>query len=119
MFLITPQTSDERIQKIDELSSSFIYMVSSASVTGAKQAVSQDQQTYFERIDQLKLSSPKLIGFGISNSITFDAACQDANGAIIGSAFIKRLSTSNNLATDIKKFCGSILNPINSPITSY
>ncbi len=118
VFLITPQTSEERIQNIDELSSSFIYMVSSASVTGAKQAVSQDQQTYFKRINDLKLSSPKLIGFGISNNITFDAACKNANGAIIGSAFIKRLSTSSNLASGIEKFCTSILSPVNTPKTN-
>jgi len=118
VFLITPQTSDERINKIDQLSSSFIYMVSSASVTGAKQVVSQDQQTYFERINQLQLSSPKLIGFGISNGDTFDAACRNANGAIIGSAFIKMLNDSKDLENDIKRFCKNILNRENVPIAN-
>ena len=91
-FLITPQTSDERIRKIDEASDGFIYMVSSASTTGAKDGFGQEQQDYFDRIAALHLNNPRIVGFGISNATTFEAATKKANGAIIGSAFIKHLS---------------------------
>ena len=89
MFLITPQTSNERINLIDDLSKGFIYMVSSYSVTGAKDSFDKYQIEYFKRIKKLNLSNPLLIGFGISNKKTFQAACQNSNGAIIGSAYIK------------------------------
>jgi len=89
MFLITPQTSNKRINLIDDLSKGFIYMVSSYSVTGAKDSFDKYQIEYFKRIKKLNLSNPLLIGFGISNKKTFQAACQNSNGAIIGSAFIK------------------------------
>lgn len=92
IFLITPQTSDERIRLIDTHSKGFIYVVSSASVTGAKQAVQQNQIDYFNRVNSLGLQSPRLIGFGIGNRSTFETACQHASGAIIGSAFVKLLS---------------------------
>ena len=89
MFLITPQTSNERIKLIDDLSKGFIYMVSSYSVTGAKDSFDKYQIEYFKRIKKLNLSNPLLIGFGISNKKTFQSACQNSNGAIIGSAYIK------------------------------
>ena len=89
MFLITPQTTNERINLIDNLSKGFIYMVSSYSVTGAKDNFDKYQIEYFKRIKKLNLSNPLLIGFGISNKKTFQAACQNSNGAIIGSAYIK------------------------------
>ena len=89
MFLITPQTSNDRINLIDDLSKGFIYMVSSYSVTGAKDCFDKYQIEYFKRIKKLNLSNPLLIGFGISNKKTFQAACQNSNGAIIGSAYIK------------------------------
>ena len=89
MFLITPQISNERINLIDDLSKGFIYMVSSYSVTGAKDSFDKYQIEYFKRIKKLNLSNPLLIGFGISNKKTFQAACQNSNGAIIGSAYIK------------------------------
>ncbi len=91
IFLITPQTSQERIKKIDSLSSGFIYMVSNASITGAKSGISAAQIEYFERIKSMSLKNPKLIGFGISDHETFSTACKYAEGAIIGSAFIKAL----------------------------
>jgi tryptophan synthase alpha chain len=93
-FLITPQTTEARIRKVDELSSGFIYMVSSSSITGAKADITQTQRDYFERINHMALRNPRLIGFGISNHETFSEACQFANGAIIGSAFIKALKDS-------------------------
>ena len=89
MFLITPQTSNERINLIDDLSKGFIYMVSSYSVTGAKDSFDKYQIEYFKRIKKLNLSNPLLIGFGISNKKTFQTACHNSNGAIIGSAYIK------------------------------
>ncbi len=97
-FLITPQTSDARIRKIDNASDGFIYMVSSASTTGAKSGFGTAQQGYFDRIASLKLKNPQIIGFGISNAATFQAATAKAKGAIIGSAFIKHL-TQNGTAT--------------------
>ena len=92
VFLITPQTSDERIKYIDTISKGFIYMVSSASTTGAKNSFDQHQQDYFQRIQDLNLKTPQIIGFGISNHETFKQATQHASGAIIGSAFVKFLT---------------------------
>jgi len=92
IFLITPQTSDARIREIDDASDGFIYMVSSASTTGAKQGLGEEQQAYFERIASMNLKNPQIVGFGISNARTFEQATSTAKGAIIGSAFIKILS---------------------------
>lgn len=91
IFLITPQTAEDRIRKIDSLAGGFIYMVSSASITGAKSGISEEQKQYFERVNRMDLKNPRLIGFGISNHQTFETACQYADGAIIGSAFIRHL----------------------------
>lgn len=91
VFLITPHTSDERIRKIDSLTEAFIYVVASSSITGAKGEISNQQINYFERIKALKLKSNLIIGFGISDNETFKTACKYANGAIIGSAFIRNL----------------------------
>jgi len=91
MFLITPQTPDERIRYIDQVSNGFIYMVSSASVTGAKNTFGQTQTDYFNRIAKMELNTPTVVGFGISNAETYDAATTYSKGAIIGSAFIKFL----------------------------
>ena len=92
IFLITPQTSDERIRYIDTISEGFIYMVSSASTTGAKSGFGNIQQNYFKRISDLNLKNPQIVGFGISNKETFLQATTYAKGAIIGSAFIKHLT---------------------------
>lgn len=92
--LITPQTSPERINSIDQDSNGFIYMVSSASVTGSSTGISAEQIAYFNRIQAMKLRLPTLIGFGISDAQTFETACMYANGAIIGSAFIRNLKQS-------------------------
>ncbi|MEJ2584687.1 MAG: tryptophan synthase subunit alpha [Robiginitalea sp.] len=92
IFLITPQTSEERIRKIDAASDSFIYMVSSASTTGAKEGFGPEQTAYFQRIAAMGLSNPQIVGFGISNASTFRQATKDARGAIIGSALIRHLS---------------------------
>lgn len=103
-FLISPQTSPERIHKIDELTHSFIYMVSSAAITGAKSGISDGQLAYFNRINDMKLKNPRLIGFGISNHETYSTACQYANGAIIGSAFIRVLKDADNIPLAVEKF---------------
>ena len=93
-FLITPQTSDERIKYIDSISKGFIYMVSSAGVTGAKNSFGNAQTDYFKRIADLNLNAPQIVGFGISNAETFTTATPHAKGAIIGSAFIKHLQAN-------------------------
>ncbi|MCM4173152.1 tryptophan synthase subunit alpha [Arenibacter sp. TNZ] len=92
VFLITPQTSNDRIHQIDAASDGFIYMVSSASVTGSQNGFGNTQESYFKRIADMKLKNPQVVGFGISNSETFQQATKQAKGAIIGSAFIKFLT---------------------------
>jgi tryptophan synthase alpha chain len=92
VFLITPQTSDDRIRFIDSVSSGFIYMVSSASVTGSQTGFGSTQADYFERIANMNLKNPQVVGFGINNAETFNQATQYAKGAIIGSAFIQDLT---------------------------
>lgn len=92
IFLITPQTSNDRIRFIDSVSDGFIYMVSSASVTGSTSGFGEDTKAYFKRINELKLKNPQIVGFGIKDKETFDQATQYAKGAIIGSAFIKHLN---------------------------
>ena len=92
IFLITPQTSEERIRMIDTASEGFIYMVSSDSVTGSSSGFGVSQEEYFKRVESLQLKNPQIVGFGINNSGTFQQATKHAKGAIIGSAFIKMLS---------------------------
>ncbi|NNF18321.1 MAG: tryptophan synthase subunit alpha [Flavobacteriaceae bacterium] len=92
IFLITPQTSGERIREIDAASNGFLYLVSSASTTGAKSGFGQEQQDYFKRIAAMELSNPQIAGFGISSAETFAQATENTKGAIIGSAFIKHLT---------------------------
>ncbi|EAQ40796.1 tryptophan synthase subunit alpha [Polaribacter sp. MED152] len=106
VFLITPHTSEERIQKIDNYTNAFIYVVASASITGAKGEISDQQIAYFERIKAMNLKSKLIIGFGISDNKTFTTACNYANGAIIGSAFIKSLKT--NGVAGIENFISGI-----------
>ena len=94
VFLITPQTSDERIKYIDSVSNGFIYMVSSASVTGSQSGFGDIQTDYFKRIANMKLENPQIVGFGISDNETFAQATKHAKGAIIGSAFVKHLTNT-------------------------
>jgi tryptophan synthase alpha chain len=91
IFLVTPQTSPERISKIDDLSNSFIYLLSSSSITGGTLNVSDSIESYYTRVKQMQLNNPAIIGFGISDNASFSKACQYANGAIVGSAFVKLL----------------------------
>ena len=105
VFLITPQTSDERIRYIDSISNGFIYMVSSASTTGAQSGFGDEQTTYFERIAKMNLKNPQVVGFGISNNKTFTQATKYAKGAIIGSAFVKHVTNEgvNSIDSFVKK----------------
>ena len=107
VFLITPQTSVERINFIDSISNGFIYMVSSASVTGSQSGFDEEQTNYFKRIANMKLNNPQIVGFGINNNKTFTQATQYAKGAIIGSAFIKHLTKEG--VDRINTFTNSIL----------
>ncbi|MFK8163739.1 MAG: tryptophan synthase subunit alpha [Lewinella sp.] len=111
-FLITPQTTDDRIAKIGQLSTGFIYVVSSSSITGKSRDISEEQKAYFARIDALELQQPKLIGFGISDAKSFRTACEYANGAIIGSAFIRALKDVNDVAAATRNFVEGILEPV-------
>jgi tryptophan synthase alpha chain len=106
VFLITPQTSKERIAQIDAISDSFIYMVSSAAVTGSQTGFGNEQLDYFKRISDLNLKNPQIVGFGINDNETFSQATKHQKGAIIGSAFIKFIS--KNAITTIKDFISMI-----------
>jgi tryptophan synthase alpha chain len=108
IFLITPQTSEQRIWQIDRQSDGFIYVVSSASTTGAKSGISHKQDEYFQRINDMHLKNPMLIGFGISDHDSFQHACRYADGAIIGSAFINVLTHAKNLTEEINTFINDI-----------
>jgi len=106
IFLITPQTSNERIQQIDAITNSFIYMVSSAAVTGSQSGFATEQFAYFKRIADLKLKNPQIVGFGIKDQVTFIQATTYQKGAIIGSAFIQFLN--ENPIKNIGKFVKSV-----------
>jgi tryptophan synthase alpha chain len=106
VFLITPQTSKERIAQIDAISDSFIYMVSSAAVTGSQTGFGNEQLDYFKRISDLNLKNPQIVGFGINDKETFSQATKHQKGAIIGSAFITYLKS--NTIYSLKNFIGLI-----------
>ncbi|MGB4400317.1 MAG: tryptophan synthase subunit alpha [Daejeonella sp.] len=98
IFLVTPQTSEERIRKIDELSNGFIYLLSSSSTTGKDLQVSDAADAYFQRIKNMELRNPTMIGFGISDQKSFDKAAEYTRGAIVGSAFVKTLGKPDGIA---------------------
>lgn len=108
IFLVTPETSEERIRKIDSLTHGFIYAVSSSSVTGQNTDMSK-QQSYFERIQKMNLENKVLIGFGIRDRDTFSSACKYAAGAIIGTAYIKAIEDVENIELATEMFLNSIL----------
>jgi tryptophan synthase alpha chain len=108
VFLVTPETSEERIRKIDALTTGFIYAVSSSSTTGNNKAIA-DQEPYFKKLRSMKLANPILVGFGIKDKATFSAACQYTNGAIIGSAYIKALAHTSDINTTTKEFLNTVL----------
>ena len=98
IMLITPETSEERIRFIDDHTDGFIYMVSSAAITGAQKSFGEQKQEYFRRINQMNLHNPRMIGFGISNKQTLLSAQQNAAGAIIGSKFVTLLNEAQGNA---------------------
>jgi tryptophan synthase alpha chain len=108
IFLVTPETSEERIKKLDQLSTGFLYAVSSSSITGSDKDFSP-VETYLQKLYEMKLKNPVLVGFGIKDKSTFDAACKYANGAIIGSAYIKALEANENVNVATKEFLNEIL----------
>ncbi len=108
IFLVTPETSDERIKKLDSLSSGFLYAVSSSSTTG-KDKEFATVEDYLQKLQSMNLKNPILVGFGIKDRDTFETACRYANGAIIGSAYIKALDFGHNVQAATKEFLGSIL----------
>jgi len=108
VFLVTPETSEERVRKLDSLSTGFLYAVSSSSTTGKDKDMA-DVSAYLERLKSYNLKNPVLVGFGIKDKQSFDTACEYANGAIIGSAYISMLSGSSDVKGDTKKFIDSIL----------
>lgn len=109
VFLVTPETKDDRLRRIDELSSGFLYAVSSSSTTGSNKNIN-DQQEYFSKLAAMKLKNPVLVGFGIKDKATFDVACRYTNGAIIGSAYIKALQNAEDINATTKTFLKAILN---------
>jgi tryptophan synthase alpha chain len=111
IFLISPTTSEDRIRKIDNASSSFIYAVSASSTTGVKNGFSLEQEDYFKRLQKMKLRNPFLIGFGISSNETFKKASEYGAGAIVGSAFINLLSKAKDLPAEINGFVKSLVKP--------
>ena len=112
-FLVTPQTTDERIRQIARSSTGFIYVVSSSAITGGSAQISEVQRTYFDRIAALNLPNPKLIGFGISDATSFRSACEYFEGAIIGSAFIRALAGQEDRVGEASTdFVESILQPV-------
>ncbi|MFT3680587.1 MAG: tryptophan synthase subunit alpha [Ferruginibacter sp.] len=108
IFLVTPETATERIKKLDSLSTGFLYAVSSSSTTGSDKNMT-DVNAYLEKLAAMKLTNPVLVGFGIKDKATFSAACAHANGAIIGTAYIKALEDSNNVAITTKEFLKGVL----------
>ena len=108
IFLISPQTSEARVKQIDQLSDAFIYMVATSGTTGSKKSISPDQVAYFDRIKALNLKNPVIAGFGISDKASFRKVCQHAQGAIIGSAFVKAVTTDQPVEAT-KEFIVGIL----------
>lgn len=108
IFLVTPETKEERIRMIDMLSSGFLYAVSSSSTTGSNKVIT-DQSAYFKKLQDMKLNNPILVGFGIKDKATFQSAAAYTNGAIIGSAYIKALEHSTNISATTKEFLNNIL----------
>ena len=108
IMLITPETSEERIRFIDDNTDGFIYMVSSAAITGAQKSFDDAKQEYFRRINAMNLRNPRMIGFGISNKQTLEAAQNNAAGAIIGSKFVTLLNESQNADEALDKLFAAL-----------
>ena len=109
VFLVTPETSEERIRKVDGLSTGFLYAVSSSSTTGGNKELG-DQELYFARLQEMRLKNPVLVGFGVRDKCSFEAACRHTQGAIIGTAYIRAIEGAADIGKATKEFLGSILN---------
>ena len=108
IFLVTPETSEERIEKLDSLSTGFLYAVSSSSTTGSNQNMT-DVNAYLLKLKNMQLKNPVLVGFGIKDKQTFDTACANSNGAIIGTAYIKALDGTDDIVGTTKRFLSGVL----------
>ena len=108
IFLVTPETKEERLRKIDELSTGFLYAVSSSSTTGSNKDIN-NSQPFFKKLNNMHLKNPVLVGFGIKDKQTFAAACEYTNGAIIGSAYIKALGNGKDVNTATKEFLQTVI----------
>ncbi|MBI2730638.1 MAG: tryptophan synthase subunit alpha [Sphingobacteriales bacterium] len=108
IFLVTPETSEERIKKLDALSTGFLYAVSSSSTTGSDKNMT-DVNAYLQRLKSYELKNPVLVGFGIKDKATFETACNNANGAIIGTAYIRALENSDDVSKTTKEFLDKVL----------
>lgn len=108
IFLVTPETSEDRIRKLDELSAGFLYAVSSSATTGKDKDFTA-VETYLQKLQSMQLKNPVLVGFGIKDSSTFQSACKFANGAIIGSAYIKALDEGGDIETVTQNFLSNII----------
>jgi tryptophan synthase alpha chain len=108
IFLVTPETSDERVRKLDALSSGFLYAVSSSSTTGKDKKMA-DVQAYLQRLQNMNLKNPVLVGFGIRDKESFESVCKYANGGIIGTAFIKAIEHAEDVGLSVKAFMKTIL----------
>lgn len=104
VFLVTPETSEERIRLLDKSSEGFIYAVSSSSTTGKTAGISETHTSYFQRLEAMQLNNPVMVGFGISDHASFARACAHTQGAIIGSAFIKAIQESKDFSRDVQAF---------------
>lgn len=109
IFLITPETSEERIKKLDTLSAGFLYVVSSSSTTGNKKDFTEVEK-YLQRLQNMQLKNSLIVGFGIKDKYTFQSACKYANGAVIGTAYIKALENATDIQSATKAFLSSIIN---------
>ncbi len=107
IFLVTPETGDDRVRKLDSLATGFIYAVSSSATTGNNKGI-EDQEAYFTRLKEMRLTNPVLVGFGIKDKASFMAACKHTNGAIIGSAYISVLKNSSDTGLATKEFINGI-----------
>lgn len=108
IFLITPETSEERIKKLDALSTGFLYVVSSSSTTGNKKDFSEVEK-YLQRLQSMQLKNPLIVGFGIKDKASFQSACKYANGAVIGTAYVKAIEHAENIQEATKAFLSSII----------
>jgi tryptophan synthase alpha chain len=108
VFLVTPETSEERIRKVDSLSTGFLYAVSTSSTTGGNRDLG-DQEAYFRRLEEMRLRNPVLVGFGVRDRNSFEAACRHTQGAIIGTAYIRAIEGTADIGKATKEFLSSIL----------